>query len=731
MFGDIGRMCSNVAMRMGRVKKLDSNVMQTELSRCLTTADITLLGIGHMFGAGIYVLTGTVARDTAGPAIILSFLLAGFASLLSAICYAEFGARVPKAGSAYVYTYVTIGEFWAFVIGWNIVLEYLIGGASVARAWSSYVDSLFNGAVQNGTIATFGTMHSQYLAPYVDPLAFGITLVFCLFLTIGVKSSTNINSALTCVNMAVAIFVIVFGLWFADIKNWQGPGGFAPYGVTGVVAGAATCFFAYAGFDGIATAGEEAKNPSRSIPIATMLSMGIVTCAYILVGATLTLMVPYREIHVGSALPDAFAVNNIMWAKYVVSIGALCGMTTSLLGNLFSLPRCVYAMASDGLIFSQFAVVSEKTKLPMLNVVVCGLLTAFTALIFDLEKLVEFMSIGILMAYTIVSASVIILRYQPEHSSKTDVDAAVDVPPTPATPAAPADIEPGRAEGEGSMGGRLKPKCYWVALVLGQREPGVVVSYAVVAFTAVSAGLCLLMQYGMGSVTANTLLHNQTLQEAVLRYPMLYERLMKSRGQATPDWAIVLAVFFCVLLLTCAGVIMAHTQSALRLSFKVPFVPLLPLTSIFVNISFIVHLNPMTWVRFIVWMTIGLLLYFCYGIHHSRQTAPLSSYTTLLPQDPGSSASPSSASPAEAGPSAAKPSSDASDITMKSSKVDPASKKSFANTLASTLSQVSKKVSSLSSSIQSKKNYSDLDTTADDAVMLTAEESPAVKDDNV
>ena len=162
--------------------------------------------------------------------------------------------------------------------------------------------------------------------------------------------------------MAVALFVIVFGLYWADIKNWQEPGGFAPYGVTGVVAGAATCFYAFVGFDSIATSSEEARDPAKSVPTATFVSMAVVSLAYVLVGATLTLMVPYNEIHPASSLADAFAANDVVWAKYIVSIGALCGMTTTLFGALFSLPRCVYAMACDGLLFSWLANISERTK---------------------------------------------------------------------------------------------------------------------------------------------------------------------------------------------------------------------------------------------------------------------------------------------------------------------------------------------------------------------------------
>jgi len=365
-------MLSSACFRINRRKTLQEDLMDTPLRRCLTTTDITLLGIGHMVGAGIYVLTGTVAAKMAGPAIILSFLTAGFASVLAALCYAEFGARVPKAGSAYVYTYVTIGEFWAFIIGWNIILEHLIGAASVARAWSGYVDALSGGVIANATASTVGEMHEHLLAKTPDFLAFAVCLAYCALLAIGVKGSAYFNSLFTCINMGVIVFVSVFGFYWADTRNWTDYGGFAPFGLRGILSGAATCFYAYVGFDSIATSGEEARNPSFSIPVATFISMSAVTVGYVCVGAALTLMVPYTTINPAAALPDAFAAHGVTWARIIISVGALAGMTTTLFGSLFSLPRGVYAMAQDGLLFGVFGRVNEKTQMPLVTLAVAA-----------------------------------------------------------------------------------------------------------------------------------------------------------------------------------------------------------------------------------------------------------------------------------------------------------------------------------------------------------------------
>ena len=420
--------------KLARKKTLADDVMETPLKRCLTTLDLTLLGVGHMVGAGLFVLTGTVVRNMAGPGAILSYLFAGVAALLAALCYAEFGARVPKAGSAYTYTYIIVGEFLAFMIGWNIILEHLLGVASVGRSLSGSLDSLFNGQISNGTMELIGTMHAPGVSKYPDFVALLAVLVVMAFVCGGVKMSINFNSICTVINIIVILLIICLGFSLASTSNWTNPdtGGFLPYGFQGVFGGAASLFYAFIGFEGIAVAGEEANNPGKSIPIATVCAMSIVTLLYILATTALTLMVPFTAINPAAAFPAAFATRGMDWAHYVVAIGALFGITTSLMGAMFSLPRIVYAMAQDGLLFKFFAKVNNRTQTPVIAIVFFGVLSALAALLFDIQTLVEFLSIGTLLSYTIVAASVIILRYQlaeecqfklkPEEAVETDSD---------------------------------------------------------------------------------------------------------------------------------------------------------------------------------------------------------------------------------------------------------------------------------------------------------------------
>jgi solute carrier family 7 (cationic amino acid transporter), member 4 len=406
---------SHICQTLTRKKQLDVDILETPLRRCLNLFDLLLLGIGHMVGAGIFVITGTVAKNIAGPSVVLSYLLAGFAAMLSALCYAEFGARVPKAGSAYTYTYVTIGEFFAFLIGWNMILESLIGAASVARAWSGSFDTLFNSAIRNGTIEHLGAINAPGLSVYPDFIALGIVILVAVFVSAGAKVSTNFNSTLTVINLLILAFIMIVGFYLADVTKWtdSANGGFTPFGFSGVIAGAGSCFYAYIGFEGIATAGEEAKDPSKTIPLATGIAVAIVSLLYIGCSAALTLMVSYKDVVIEAPFPSAFDFHGMNWAKYVVAVGSLVGISTSLIGSLFTLPRSVYAMASDGLFFRAFANVNPRTQTPILSIVVFGLATGFVALLFDLNVLVELLSIGTLLSFTIVAASIIVLHYQP------------------------------------------------------------------------------------------------------------------------------------------------------------------------------------------------------------------------------------------------------------------------------------------------------------------------------
>ncbi|VDK84079.1 unnamed protein product [Onchocerca ochengi] len=512
----------------------------------------------------------SVVRNIAGPSIVISFALAGLASLLSALCYAEFGGRFPKAGSAYTYVYIGVGELWAFIVGWNIILEHMLGAAAVARSWSGYLTSLAGNSIRNSSIVTIGHFDvclESFFADSPDLIAFLAVLAVAVFTGLGSKTSTNFNAIFTVINMLVIVFVVCYGFTFANFTFWSiydvktGRSSFFPYGFGGTFAGAASCFFAYIGFDGLATAGEEASDPARTIPLATFISMSIVTVAYILMASALTLMVPFWEINPTAAFSDAFASRGATWAKYIVSIGAMSGMTTSLIGSMFALPRCVYAMAEDGLIFKMFEQINDKTQVPLKAVIVFGAITSVIAFLFEIETLVEFLSIGTLLAYTIVSACVIILRYRPNFNENDD----------------------NIAEGNG---GRIKswmPGYCW----FNSFKPGQLVLWSVFAMIIADVGLSMIF--------ATTFAH--TVFGSILMFA------------------------FGIIATTAFILICAHHQNDEHIAFRVPFVPFVPAMSVLVNIFLMFHLAPITWIRLAIWLIVGLAIYGFYGIKHSREAA--------------------------------------------------------------------------------------------------------------
>lgn len=263
--------CKDFCNGFSRKKTVPASLIETTLVRCLSTIDLTLVGVGSTLGSGIYVLVGDVARNKAGPAIVIAIFIAAFAAILSGLCYVEFAARVPKAGSAYVYCYVVIGELAAFIIGWTLLQEYIIGSAATGRAFSAYIDSLTGGYIQNKTISYIGEINTPGFSKYFDMFSFLMLIFFSIIISLGMKNSARLNNICVAVNLITIGTVIIVGGVYSEPKNWSN---FAPFGFDGIIAGSASCFLAFIGFEVIATTSEEARDPAKSIPFSIIGTIG-------------------------------------------------------------------------------------------------------------------------------------------------------------------------------------------------------------------------------------------------------------------------------------------------------------------------------------------------------------------------------------------------------------------------------------------------------------------------
>ncbi|KAL0011810.1 hypothetical protein SO802_006918 [Lithocarpus litseifolius] len=378
---------------------------QHEMKKTLNWWDLMWFGIGAVIGAGIFVLTGLEARYHAGPAVVLSYVVSGVSALLSVFCYTEFAVEIPVAGGSFAYLRVELGDFMAFIAAGNILLEYVIGGAAVARSWTSYFATLLNHQPNDFRIVAH-SFSPNYR--YLDPIAIVVLAIICVMAVMSTKGSSRFNYIASIFHVAVIIFIIIAGLIKADTKNYSH---FAPFGVRGIFQASAVLFFAYVGFDAVSTMAEETKNPGRDIPIGLVGSMVITTLAYCLLAVTLCLMQPYTAIDKDAPFSVAFEAVGLGWAKYIVAAGALKGMTTVLLVSAVGQARYLTHIARTHMMPPWLAIVNEKTGTPVNATVVMLAATAVIAFFTSLGILSNLLSISTLFIFMLVAIGLLVRRY--------------------------------------------------------------------------------------------------------------------------------------------------------------------------------------------------------------------------------------------------------------------------------------------------------------------------------
>jgi len=443
------------------------------LRKSLSAFNLTTLGIGAVIGAGIFVLTGQAAAQYAGPAIVISFLISGMACLFAGLCYAEFASMIPISGSAYTYAYATMGEFVAWIIGWDLILEYLFAASTVAVGWSGYVVSFlkdFGISIPAQFTTAMGTVMVDvpqagwksitpeltknladtgividslpHLTGILNLPAMFIVAAISFLLLIGIKESAKFNNLMVVIKVFVILLFIGIGFMFVNKANWhpfipENTGVWGHFGWSGIFRGAAVIFFAYIGFDAVSTAAQEAKNPKRDMPIGILGSLGISTLLYILVAIVLTGIVSYTFLNVSD--PIAVGVNamgeDLFWLRPIIKIAAIAGLSSVILVMLLGQPRIFFSMAKDGLLPPLFAKVHTRYKTPYVSTLVTGFIAMIVAGILPINILGELVSIGTLLAFAIVCTGIIVLRVK-----RPDIERTFKTPFVPLVPILGAGI---------------------------------------------------------------------------------------------------------------------------------------------------------------------------------------------------------------------------------------------------------------------------------------------------
>ena len=403
----------------------EADMKKSELKRVLTKWGLTSLGIGAIIGGGIFTLTGIAAHNFAGPALAISFIIAAIGCTFASLCYSEFASILPVEGSAYAYSYGTVGEFFAWLIGWNLILEYMMGATTVAVAWSGYLEKFLHlfgielpAYLMNDPFTAGEKMGIDGPVPAFNIAAFFITWIVTSVLVRGIQESAKTNNIIVVIKLSVVIFVILVGAFYVNVENWKpfipekviAPDGTSTFGWDGVVTAATIVFFAYIGFDAVSTQAGEAINPKKDVPFAIIASLVICTVLYILVSLVLTGMVRYDTLDLKAPVASAFADAGLPWAVFIITLAAVAGLTSVMLVMLLGQTRIFLGMAKDGLLPGFFKEIHPKFKTPWKSTLLVGFIVSVVSAVTPIEKVSEMCSAGTLLAFAMISIAVLIMR---------------------------------------------------------------------------------------------------------------------------------------------------------------------------------------------------------------------------------------------------------------------------------------------------------------------------------
>ncbi|XP_047646276.1 cationic amino acid transporter 3-like [Phacochoerus africanus] len=566
----------------------------------LNIFSLVVFGVNRTLRVGVYILAGAVAVYVAGPAIIISLLVAGIFNLLSGFYLTELGARVPHSGSVYFYSYVTMGQLYAFITGWTLILPLVLATAYLTRAWSYTFDSLIGNHISQVLEGTFSEHMPSFLAPYPDFVALALVLLMAGLVLLGVQVTELVRKLSAGFNVLVLSFVILSGFIKGDLHNWQlteqdyklatsgssdsyslgllGSGGFVPFGFEGILRGAAMPFYSYFGLNAIITTGRETPNPQRSIPWSLGIVISICFLVYSGVSAALTLMVPYYQVHPNNPLPQAF--HHVGWAPagYFVAVVILCALFHSLLLIMLTMSRLIQEMAEDGLLFRGLGQIHARR-----GILVFATLSGILAVFFEIFHLVELLSIGALFVSFLVAFCVLVLRYQPDKnfSKKEKVEEEMEMEPI--VGASPLESVP-----EAGTSNPLKSLWDPVSTIPTLKSGQIVYGCAFL--------LVLLL----------------TILSLLLA-------LWPSQVFSGDPGFTAGAVLLLLLIAGITAIIWRQPQNPSPLPFRVPALPVLPVLSIFVNVYLMMQMSFVTWAQFGIWNAVGFVIYFGYGIRHSPE----------------------------------------------------------------------------------------------------------------